>query len=102
MSVVPLSTRPHGATSQKTAMFMLLQSVTQLLSRLVHAAPSTMSPPCVSDKDARGGVAIDTTFNGGTKIKFAAATVPRQRPLVLPITVGSVKVRRLEAEKERS
>jgi hypothetical protein len=52
-----------------------------------------------------GGVATDTTFNGGHKFefnfKFAATKVPRQCPLVLLAKVGSVRIRLLEAEKVR-
>jgi hypothetical protein len=46
-----------------------------------------------------GGVAVDTTFNGGTQIKFKATKVPRQCSLVLLVMVNLVKVRRLEVEK---
>jgi hypothetical protein len=52
-----------------------------------------------------GGVAIDTTFNGGHifefKFKFAATKVPRQCPLVLLVKGGLVRIRRLEVEKVR-
>jgi hypothetical protein len=49
-----------------------------------------------------GGVAIGTTFNGGThKFRFAAMKVPRQCQLVLLVKVVLVKVRRLEVEKVR-
>jgi hypothetical protein len=52
-----------------------------------------------------GGVAIDTTFNGGYKFefkfKFTATKVPRQCPLVLLVKVGLVRIRPLEVEKVR-
>jgi hypothetical protein len=52
-----------------------------------------------------GGVAIDTTFNGGHKFefkfKFAATKVPRQCPLVLLVKVGLVRIRLLEVENVR-
>jgi hypothetical protein len=51
-----------------------------------------------------GGVATGTTINGRgptNLFRFAATKVPRQCPLVLLVTVGLVKVRRLEVEKVR-
>jgi hypothetical protein len=55
------------------------------------------------ERRERGGVAIDTTFNGGHKYKckFSATKVPRQCQLVLLVRVNLVRIRCLEVEKVR-
>jgi hypothetical protein len=54
----------------------------------------------MSERRQSGGVATDTTFNGGGgDIKSTSMKVPRQCPLVPMVKVRKVMVRRLEVEK---
>jgi hypothetical protein len=75
------------------------------LATLFPVNSNNRSKPKSEWEEKVGGVAIDTTFNGGHtfvfKFKFAATKVPRQCPLFLMVKVGLVRIRRLEVEKVR-